>query len=64
MKSDYEIKGYVSKENVIAEKKTITDSFILVDQTSNIFIGTPIKGANGKFLKQKVKLHSKSIFVT
>jgi hypothetical protein len=53
MKSDYEIKGYVSKENVIAEKKTITDSFLLVDQTNNIFIGTPIKGANGKFLKQK-----------
>ena len=53
MKSDYEIKGYVSKENVIAEKKTITDSFLLVDQTNNIFIGTPIKGANGKFLKQR-----------
>lgn len=52
--SNYEIKGYVAKENVIADKKVNSESYILTDQNSNIFIGTPIKGPNGKFLKQKV----------
>jgi len=51
--SDYELKGYVSKENVISKGNVANDSYILVDQNNNIFVGTPIKGQNGKFLKRK-----------
>ncbi len=51
--SNYEIKGNVSKEAVIADRRTNNKSYVLTDQNNNLFIGTPIKGVNGKFYSTK-----------
>ena len=51
--SNYEIKGNISKESVIADRKTSNKSYVLTDQNNNLFIGTPIKGVNGKFYSTK-----------
>ncbi len=49
----FEVKGNISKERVIYNNKVESQSYILVDQNNNTFIGTPIKGRTGKFYATK-----------
>ena len=53
IKSDYEIKGNISKESIISNDKVTNQSYVLTDQNNNLFIGTLIKGVNGKFYSKK-----------
>ncbi len=51
----FEVKGNVSKERVIYNNNVESQSYILVDQNNNTFIGNPIKGQTGKFFATKPK---------
>jgi hypothetical protein len=61
--SNYQVKGNISKENVIADNKTNTQSYILVDQNNNLFAGSPIKVASGKFVAKTPTLLTKTATV-
>jgi len=53
MTNDFDVKGNITKERVIEKSKTNNKAYTLTDQNNNIFIGTPIKGKNGKFYATK-----------
>jgi len=61
--SEYQVIGNISKENVIAESKTNTQSYVLADQNNNLFIGTPIKTVSGKFAAKAPTLLTKTTTV-
>ena len=49
----YSVSGYVAKESVISNFQVNTNSYVLTDEKNNVFIGSPIKGTNGKFYRTK-----------
>lgn len=58
--SKYQVLGNVSKENVIAESKTNTQSYVLTDQNNKLFVGNPIKVTSGKFVTKTPTLLTKT----
>ena len=48
--SDFRVKGYVSKENVISDKKVNSEAYILTDQNNDVFVGSVTKATSGKFV--------------
>jgi len=51
---NYDVLGFVSKQEVISNSQVVNESYVLTDNNNNFFIGRPFKGKNGKFYKQKI----------